>query len=342
MRSAPVYLPDFSHIYIEEGAEKYPLSQDILQRFPDAVHVSIPDYKTAFNRSGQDFIQQKKSMKLILAVKKPPFIYESTDILQDAGFENFVYATPLLNCLYNCQYCFLQGMYPSANLVAFVNEDNFFNEVRNAISHRENRDQPLVLSISYNTDLLAFENIIPFCKHWIEFGANQPDVLIEIRTKSALFNALKNIDPNRNVLLSWTLSPKVVVDKYEWDTPPLAKRLKAVRQALAKGWNVRLCFDPIMIVPEWQKVYSHFLDDVFSALPADQIYDTVVGVFRMNKDFFQRARKREPKVDIYYKDYELKDGVLSIAKDKRAEVKTVISDKLGQYLEKKKVNIWNS
>ena len=97
-----------------------------------------------------------------------------------------------------------------------------------------------------------------------------------------------------------------------------------------------------MIIPEWQKVYSHFLDDVFSALPADQIFDTVVGVFRMNKDFFQRARKREPRIDIYYKDYELKDGVLSIAKDKRAEVKAVISDKLDQYLEKKKIDIWNS
>ena len=62
-------------------------------------------------------------------------------------------------------------------------------------------------------------------------------------------------------------------------------------------------------------------------------------------DTYKRVKdwhsKQKPK-DIYYKDYELKDGVLSIAKDKRAEVKTVISDKLGQYLEKKKVNIWNS
>jgi len=60
MRSAPVYLPDFSHIYIEEGAEKYPLTQDILQRFPDAVHVSIPDYKTAFNRSARILYNKRK------------------------------------------------------------------------------------------------------------------------------------------------------------------------------------------------------------------------------------------------------------------------------------------
>ena len=61
-------------------------------------------------------------MKLILAIKKPPFIYKGTDILQDGGFKNFYYNTPFLNCLYNCDYCFLQGMYPSANMVVFVNQ----------------------------------------------------------------------------------------------------------------------------------------------------------------------------------------------------------------------------
>ena len=340
MKSAQNFLPDFSHIYIEDGAEKYPLAKDIIKRFPKAEKIYIPDYKTVFNRSGQDFIQQKKSMNLILAVKKPPFLYESTDIIQDAGFENFVYTTPLLNCLYNCQYCFLQGMYPSANLVAFANEDDFFKAARNAVVQRKNKNQPLVLSISYNTDLLASENIIPFCRHWIEFASTQSDILIEIRTKSALFNVLKNVKPHKNVLLGWTLSPQEVIEKYEWDTPPLDRRLNAVRQALEKGWKVRLCFDPVMIIPQWQKVYGRFLDELFEAIPVDQIYDAVVGVFRMNKDFFQRARKREPKVDIYYKDYELNKSVLSISEEVHEEVKTFMLEKLEQHFSLDLIDIW--
>ena len=340
MKSAPDYLPDFSHIYIENGAEEYPLAQDVLKHFPKTEHIFVPDYKTAFNRSGQDFSQQKKSMKLILAVKKPPFIYASTDILQDAGFENFVYTTPLLNCLYNCQYCFLQGMYPSANLVAFVNDEDFFNEAKAALKKRSNMSQPLVLSISYNTDLLAFENIIPYCRSWINFAAKEKDILIEIRTKSALFNAINDVEPSNNVLLGWTPSPQQVIDKYEWDTPPLSKRLQAVSQALARGWQVRLCFDPVMTNPGWQDIYSHFLDDVFNTLPADKVYDAVAGVFRMNKDFFQRARKREPRVDIYYQQYELENGVLSIPHARREEVRTFMSQKLTHYLAKDQIDIW--
>lgn len=342
MKSAPDYQPDFSHIYIEEEAENYPLTKKLLKKFPRAERIIIPDYKTAFNRTGQDFIQQKKSMKLILAVKKPPFVYASTDILQDAGFENFVYTTPLLNCLYNCQYCFLQGMYPSANLVAFVNDNDYYHEAIKAIKHRKNKEQPLVLSISYNTDLLAFENIIPYCRMWIVFAADNPEILVEIRTKSTLFSAIKDIEPSNNVLLGWTLSPQAVIDKYEWDTPPLAKRLQAVNQAIENGWQVRLCFDPIMIISGWEKIYSNFIDEVFAELPEEKIYDIVVGVFRMNKDFFKRAKKREPRVDIYYKEYELNDSVLTIKTDQRVEVEEVILKKLANFINRDKIDIWKS
>ena len=91
-------------------------------------------------------------MKLILAIKKPPYIYKGTDILQDGGYKNFYYNTPMLNCLYNCSYCFLQGMYPSANIVVFVNQIDMQDAVKSEIVKREYKDQPLMLSISYNTD----------------------------------------------------------------------------------------------------------------------------------------------------------------------------------------------
>jgi len=32
-----------------------------------------------------------------------------------------------LNCVYDCEYCYLQGMYPSANIVVFVNFEDFTN-----------------------------------------------------------------------------------------------------------------------------------------------------------------------------------------------------------------------
>ena len=260
------FLPDFSHIYVESSAKDHPLTKACLTRFPKAAVVDVQDYKSIFNRPNQDFQIQKKSMKLILAVKKPPFIYKGTGILQDGGFKNFYYNTPILNCLYNCDYCFLQGMYPSANLVVFVNQEEMESAVITKLKQRPYPHEPMMLSISYNTDLLAFENILPMTRAWINFAKQHPELQLEVRTKSALFSAIDEMVPTDQVLLAWTLSPEKVVKANELNTPPLTKRLAAVRSAMEKGWKVRICFDQVMIYYGRESEYKALIDNVKSKL----------------------------------------------------------------------------
>ena len=114
------FQPNFSHIYIERNAMDYPLAQIALSKFPKAKFVEIEHYKDIFNRPKQHFQIQKSSMKLILAKKTAPFLYPASEMIQEYETPNVFYTTPILNCLYNCDYCFLQGMYPSGNLVIFV------------------------------------------------------------------------------------------------------------------------------------------------------------------------------------------------------------------------------
>ena len=35
----------------------------------------------------------------------------------------------MLNCVYDCSYCFLQGMFNSANYLVFVNYEDYFKEI---------------------------------------------------------------------------------------------------------------------------------------------------------------------------------------------------------------------
>ena len=37
------------------------------------------------------------------------------------GFKENYYFSHMLNCIYDCKYCFLQGMFNSANFVIFTN-----------------------------------------------------------------------------------------------------------------------------------------------------------------------------------------------------------------------------
>ena len=335
-----MWLKRFSHIYLEDGVDPYPLTRTILDRLPGAIRVSVSDYKRIFARRGQNFQAQKRSPKLILARKKANWIYPGSQQSQDFGYRNFYYNALMLNCIYNCDYCYLQGMYPSGNLVVFVNEDDFFAATKRAIEGRPFPDEPLYLCISYDTDLLAYENIVPYCERFIEFTRTQDDLLIEIRTKSANWKALADVSPCRRVILAWTLSPGSVAKKYEKPTPGLEHRIRAIKRCLERGWQVRLCFDPVLRIDGWEATYKEFFREVFSALPARSIRDVSLGVFRMNAAFFKRIRNQRSDSDILYYPFESKSSLVSYPEGERREMLGYLEEELAAYLPKEKIETW--
>ena len=267
-------------------------------------------------------------------------LYTGSENAQDFGYPNFYYNSLILNCLYNCDYCYLQGMYPSAHMVVFVNLEDFFRAVQKAIAERPHPASPLYLPISYDTDLLAFESIVPFCRKWTEFSRMEPDLLIEIRTKSAHFSILKGIEPHSRAILAWTLSPQFVAHKYEHGTPSNERRISAAKRALDEGWPVRLCFDPVLRFPGWEGAYRQFFAEVFAALPADKIRDASVGVFRMNAGYFKRIKKMRNDTDILHQPYERSGKIVSCAEKDRRELTGTICEMLKNYLPTEKIEVW--
>ena len=136
--------PNFSHIYLEKDAIGYPLSELALSKFSASTIVQIDHYKDIFNRKRQNFQLQKKSMKLILAIKREPLLYDGSSMIQDYMTPNVYYNTPILNCLYNCDYCFLQGMYDSGNLVVFVNDQEMMDAIDERVSNPLDPSRPTI------------------------------------------------------------------------------------------------------------------------------------------------------------------------------------------------------
>ncbi len=331
---------NFSHLYIERGAFDYPLTRRIRDRFAKAQVVEIDDYKAVFSRPRQRFQAQKESMKLILAVKKDRFLYDATGPIQHFGFENFHYNTLMSNCVYNCEYCYLQGMYSSANIVAFVNMEDYFSATRRGIRARSNPSQPLYLCISYDTDLLAFESIAPYCHAWIEFAHEEPDLLVEIRTKSATYKAIRDLPPTDRVILAWTLSPEPVATRYEHGAAPLRQRLDAVRAALDDGWPVRLCFDPVLNVPSWESIYGDLIEETFQQIDPAAVRDVTVGVFRMTKGYFQRMRRQRQDTPLLYDTYAQEGSTVTYPAERRGEITTFMRQRLGVHFNEEQIAIW--
>ena len=331
---------NFSHLYIERGAKEYPLTRRIRERFAKAGVVEIDDYKTVFARPRQRFQAQKESMKLILAVKKDRFLYDGSGNSQNFSFEDFHYNTLMFNCVYNCDYCYLQGMYPSANIVVFVNLEDYFTATREGIEDRSNSSQPLYLCISYDTDLLAFESIAPYCRAWIEFVHGEPDLLVEIRTKSAAYRAIRDLPPTDRVVLAWTLSPEPVAARYEHGAAPLRLRLDAIQSAMEDGWPVRLCFDPVLAVPSWKSVYGELLEETFRRIDPAGVRDVSVGVFRMTKGYFQRMRRQRQDTPLLYGEHVQEGTTVTYPAGQREEMTSFLRQRLGEHFNEDQIGVW--
>jgi len=267
---------------MEEGAADYPIAKAVLSKINSTV-IAIPHYKDVFNRPGQDFLAQKASPKLILAVRRDNYFYKGAPMCENYGLEHFYYSTQMMNCIYNCAYCYLQGLYPSANVVAFVNTEDYFSAIPS---------EPAYISISYDADIMALENLFGYAALWINFVKQHPHITLEVRTKSANFNSISNIQPCKNVILSWTISPQSVIDTYEEGAPSLSSRLKSVKAAIEKGWNVRLCMDPILPLADWKASFEEMLDQI-DINPSD-IYDISLGGFRMSDAQYKKLKRLRP------------------------------------------------
>lgn len=322
----------FSHIYIEEKAFSYPITEKILSRFVNSEKITIKHYKDVFCRPNQDFQLQKASQKLILAVKENNFLYKGPDLCQSFGHSSFYYTSTVLNCIYNCDYCYLQGMYPSAYITAFVNIDDFFYDVSTRLEK-----EPMYLTISYDTDLLSLENLMPFTSMWLDYASKNPALTLEVRTKSSNFKSISHIPSTGNVILAWTLSPQCIIDKHEELSPSLDSRLKSILEAIDAGWNVRLCFDPVVMTDNWQKVYEEFILKVFSALPYEKINDVSVGSFRMSCDYLKRIRKQRKDSALVFYPFECKDGIARYPAEIEKSLLENMVSLISNYIDKERI-----
>lgn len=337
-QTASPYQPFFATIYAERDVWTGEW-QEKLSKYP----ILIEHYKDIFNRSHQDFAAQKKAPSLILAKKTGTLIYKGAPVCQSFGNEHFYYTSCMMNCIYHCDYCYLQGMYPSGHVVIFVNLEDYFSELEVLLTKH-----PVYLCVSYDTDLLALEQTFSFVSKWLSFASNHPDLTLEIRTKSgnpAVFEPLANLytekeSLKKQIIFAWTVSPENLCKTTEHGAASLPLRIKALKAAHDAGFSVRLCFDPMIFHGGWQESYSTLVDYIFSSISADILYDASIGVFRISAEYLKNMRKKRPDSAIVQYPYVTEEGVAHYGALSE-EMVHYLQTLLLEYLPADKIFLWN-
>ncbi|MBR1797124.1 MAG: radical SAM protein [Clostridiales bacterium] len=313
-------LPEvFSHIYVEKRAREYIMTEQVLSHFKGSTVIDIEHYKDVFNRPGQDLYLQNSSKNLIIAVNEGKKIFKGAPVCQDFGFDRFYYAESAMNCIFSCDYCFLKGMYGTSNIVIFVNYVDYLKECEKMLE-----EGPVYLCASFDTDLAALSGICSWQSIWEDFAASHPEFTLELRTKAAV----SRVTSKENIIYAFTVSPEKIIKLYEKNTPTLKTRLNSINNALSQGASVRLCFDPIIYVKDYELCYNEFVDTVLDAVDIKLIRDISIGTFRISSGYLQNIRRACPYSSAVHFPFAKEDGYAVYPKKLRQSMIGILENRL--------------
>ncbi|NND00418.1 MAG: DNA photolyase [Gammaproteobacteria bacterium] len=280
-------------IYIEEQVRRHARTEAILKRFPNAQQIIVERYSEVFNPHAQNFRIQKQNPSLILAAKANKKVLPTPTQYETGGGANY-YFSHMLNCLYDCRYCFLQGMFRSANYLLFVNYEAFVEEIEQLAAVHRNDEKPAWFFSGYDCDSLALEPVSGFAQYFVPKFKALHNAVLELRTKSTQIRWLLDQRPINNVVIAYSLSPISVAEAVESGAPSLQKRIDALLRLQKHGWRVGLRFDPIIWHQDYQADYQCMIETVFDQLDAERIDSVTLGGFRLPKSFYKTMRSLHP------------------------------------------------
>ena len=319
----------FNTIYIEAQVADHARTRAICARFPQANQVSCERYGEVFNPKSQDFRLQKQKPALILAGKHERRVLETPAGYGIGGERNY-YFSHMLNCLYDCRYCFLQGMYRSAHYVLFVNYEDFYTDIDTILEHAGS--EPCWFFSGYDCDSLALEPVSAFAEQFMPFFASRPQAHIELRTKSTQIRSLLNQPPLANAVVAFSFTPDEIHAALEHRVPGVQRRIASMRRLQDAGWSLGLRFDPLIYQPGYREQYRTLFQQVFSQLDGQRLHSVSLGTFRLPRGYFKNILQLYPDEPLYAGSFAESGGMISYPQEQEREITAFCSAELQKHV----------
>lgn len=318
-------------IYIEENIVQHPRVIEIMTRFPQARKIICGRYGEVFNPKAQNFRLQKQKPALILAEKYKNFTMPVPSGYGIGASRNF-YFSHMLNCLYDCRYCFLQGMYQSANYVLFINYEDFQDEIKQRCA--ETPTEAVHFFSGYDCDSLALEPVTGFAEQFLPIFETIPNAWLELRTKSTQVRSLLSREAFPRCIVAFSLNPDEIATKVEAKAPSLERRLDALLKLQTHGWQIGLRFDPMIYQLGYQQQYQHLFEQVFSVIKLESLHSVSLGAFRLPEKYFKKVHKLFPDEKLFVSPLENNQGMISYKEALEQEMTNFCTEQLLRYIPK--------
>jgi len=223
-------------------------------------------------------------------------------------------------CGFDCSYCSIQSFY-HGDQVAF---DPDFSSRLQRLKFKS--DRLYHIGTGQSSDSLMWGNRQGVLEALCAFAEQNPNVLLELKTKSRNIGWLLDNPVPKNVICTWSLNAQVIIDHEEHLTASLRQRLDAAHAMARKGVLVGFHFHPIVHYSGWEPDYTDLAHTLVQTFDPDQVAMVSLGTLTYTRAVMKTIRKRNLKSKILQMPLEECAGKLSYPEHVKIDMFSAVYD----------------
>ncbi|MDR1554393.1 MAG: hypothetical protein LBS39_00010 [Campylobacteraceae bacterium] len=188
-------------------------------------------------------------------------------------------------CAYGCSYCSIQTFYDRK---ISLNRDFAFKLSQIKL----NPNEIYHIGTGQSSDSLMLGNKDGVLDTLIEFARKNPNVILELKSKSGNIDYLLKTNLPPNIICTFSLNPQVVIDNEEHFTSSLAKRIQSAESLSQKGVLVGFHFHPMIYFKNWEREYKEIASKLLDTFTPKSVTLVSMGALTFTKPVLKQIRAR--------------------------------------------------
>lgn len=282
-------------IYISKGCENSTVAQNICCAYPAAKRFMIEDSEADRRHLYEKEQGSEKHHIFITKARGRHFkVCPGTEKPYICCYYWTLHAAT--NCPFDCSYCILQYYLNNPLLTVFSNTEELIEMMQKRMAIEPER--LFRVGTGELADSLALDPVTKTAEQLIRFAAEQNNMLLELKTKSAAIDHLLHVPHHGKTVMAWSLNPVKCIAAHEHKTAGLEARLSAAKKAQDAGYLLAFHFDPMLYYPDWENGYASLVRSLFESVDPGRIAWISMGSLRFPPEMAEKIRKKFPDTDL--------------------------------------------
>ncbi|MBE0492310.1 MAG: hypothetical protein IBX44_08650 [Sulfurospirillum sp.] len=262
---------------------------DVSDKKKTLLHVShiYQDLRDKPKRYAQEKPQHKMHKISLEHIQKPSLGIGSCPVASPkTRCCNLMTLDAVESCGFDCSYCSIQSFYHE-NKVVF--DTDFAHKLANL---ELDANKTYHIGTGQSSDSLLWGNKGGILEALFSFATSHSNVILELKSKSNNIAYLLEHEVPKNVLVTFSLNPQIIITNEEHGSASLHERITAARALADKGILVGFHFHPMVVFENSINEYAKIAKELIKRFTCNEVALVSMGTLTFIKPVLKKLRKR--------------------------------------------------